>query len=176
MRLFFAAPIEPRAALALEALCDEMPSAHGWIWLAQRDWHITISFLGETDGVVLPSLCDLGERVAADAVASAVVLNSLQWWPHADRPRLLAAVGEINPALADIRKSLNAGLRELGVNFDAKPMRPHVTLMRLQRGALVHDWALPPCDIRVAIDELALYRSVREGGVTHYRSLWSREI
>jgi 2'-5' RNA ligase len=89
---------------------------------------------------------------------------------------LLAAVGEINPAVADMRKSLTSGLREIGVAYDGKPLRPHVTLMRLARGALVHDLTVPPCAVDVAVESLALYRSERERGVTHYRPLWQHEI
>jgi 2'-5' RNA ligase len=88
----------------------------------------------------------------------------------------LAAVGEASQALADMRKLLTAGLREIGVAYDAKPLRPHVTLMRLQRGAIVHDLSLPACSVEAEMESLALYRSEREQGETRYRLLWQCEL
>ncbi|HSB97377.1 MAG TPA: RNA 2',3'-cyclic phosphodiesterase [Spongiibacteraceae bacterium] len=191
MRLFFAVPLPAAATLELGKLCARLPRSSDWLWLDERDWHITLAFLGDTDGAKLPALCELGERVVMDSVVDSVMdsvadysppvssrltLTSLQWWPDISRPRLLAAVGEASEPLRGMRKLLTAGLREMGVAYDGKPLRPHVTLMRLARGAPVHDLTVPPCAIEVSLESLALYRSERERGVTHYRPLWQREL
>jgi len=183
MRLFFAVPMPAAATLEFGKLCARLPHPKDWLWLDERDWHITLAFLGDTDGAKLLALCELGERVVMDSVAdhstavsSRLNLTSLQWWPDISRPRLLAAVGEAIEPLRAMRKALTAGLREIGVAYDGKPLRPHVTLMRLARGALVHDLAVPPCAIEVGVESLALYRSERESGATHYRPLWQREL
>jgi 2'-5' RNA ligase len=176
MRLFYAVPVAGRTAAAIEKMRVLLPTPRGGHWLAQRDWHITVSFLGEVDGSLVPALCDLGERAIASAAQCSVQLGGLEWWPSASRPRLLVAAGEPPRALLDLRRELNAGLRELGVNYDGKPLRPHVTLLRLERNAVVLDPTLPPCAIDADIEHLALYRSERERGVSHYRPLWQGEL
>lgn len=176
MRLFFGVPVSGQAALALEQRRKLLSTPRGGHWLEMRDWHVTLAFLGETDGALLPALCDLGERVAANAAQTSLQLDTLEWWPSASKPRLLAAVGEATQALLAMRKDLLAGLRELGVDFDGKPLRPHVTLLRLERAASTTDSAPSPCAVNVEITQLALYRSERERGVTHYRPLWEAEL
>jgi RNA 2',3'-cyclic 3'-phosphodiesterase len=180
MRLFFAVPVPVAATLELEKLRARLPHPADWLWLDARDWHITLAFLGDTDGAKLPALCELGERVVDEAHVefslSKLALDSLQWWPDISRPRLLAAVGAALEPLLGMRKSLLAGLREIGVAYDGKPLRPHITLMRLARGAVVHDLTVPPCAVDVTVESLALYRSERERGVTHYRPLWQKEL
>jgi len=159
MRLFFGVPLAPVPTAQLEAVMTRVPLQRGWRPLSSQNWHITLSFLGDTDGRQLNALIDLGEQVAADHLSTALVFNSLQWWPDANRPRLLAAVAADSTPLQAMRKQLNAGLRELGVNFDSKPLRAHVTLLRLERGIHVDDLSVPACDVNVECDELALFVS-----------------
>jgi 2'-5' RNA ligase len=176
MRLFFAVPVTGAAALELDRRRLLLSTPRGGHWLDMRDWHVTLAFLGDTDGALLPALCDLGERAAAAAAQTSLHLETLEWWPSASKPRLLAAVGEPSQALLALRRDLLAGLRELGVDYDGKPLRPHVTLLRMERGATVLDSAPSPCSVDVGVESLALYRSERERGVTHYRPLWEAEL
>lgn len=180
MRLFFGVPISPATAAQLSALCTPLQKPRGWHWLDERNWHITLAFLGgregETDGNVANTLCELGENVAANHDACEITLEQLQWWPSLSRPRLLAAVSESAGALAPIRKQLAQGLRELGIDFDGKPLRPHVTLMRLERGVLPVSYDLPAGSVEVDIEAIALYSSERYRGETYYRPIWQREL
>ena len=176
MRLFFGVPIPPAASEQLEALCARLQTQRGWHWVSERNWHITLAFLGDTDGNAVNALCELGEAVAAAHEACAVTLEQLQWWPSPSRPRLLAAVSETPGALAPLRKTLVRGLRDLGIDFDGKPLRPHVTLMRLERGVLPLPFDLPVGRVDVDVAALALYSSERARGETIYRPLWSREL
>ncbi len=180
MRLFFGVPINPSASGQLAALCARFPAQPGWQWVAERNWHITLAFLGgregETDGNHVNALCDLGEAVAANHQACKITLEQLQWWPSLSKPRLLACVAEMPGALAPIRKQLVQGLRELGIDYDGKPLRPHVTLMRLERGVLPLSHDLPAAAVKVDVDALALYSSERNRGETYYRPVWEREL
>lgn len=176
MRLFFAVPIPPDNGVALSTLCSRLQTQRGWHWVDERNWHITLAFLGETDGKDVSALSELGEQVAANHPSSTLTLDSLQWWPTPSRPRLLAAVAENAGALPPLRKELASGLRDLGINFDGKPLRPHVTLMRLERGIEVLDLSLPSCSIHIDIETLVLYRSERDHGETRYRPMWQRDL
>lgn len=176
MRLFFGVPLSPEATLALESACARVHAQRGWRWVASHNWHITLSFLGETEGRWVNALVDLGERVAQASEAGSIVLDSLQWWPSENRPRLLAAVAEQAAPLQPIRKLLNEGLRELGLPFDGKPLRAHVTLLRLERGVLVDDLSLPACNVKVDAESLALYVSEKTQGEKRYRPIWEQAL
>jgi 2'-5' RNA ligase len=176
MRLFFGVPLPAAASIALEAVMQRLPLQRGWRPVAARNWHITLSFLGDTDGRLLNPLVELGERVAAAHDATAIALDGLQWWPTENRPRLLAAVASTSAVLQPLRKELNAGLRELGVAFDGKPLRAHVTLLRLERGVLIDDLRVPECRAEVAIEQLALFVSEGSGKDKYYRPLWQQAL
>lgn len=176
MRLFFGVPILPAASAQLADLCERVPGQRGFCWVDERNWHITLAFLGETDGNAVNALCDLGENVAAANTACKITLEQLQWWPSLARPRLLAMVSEAAGALAPLRKQLVQGLRELGVDFDAKPLRPHVTLMRMERGVMPMLYDLPLGSVVVDVESIALYRSERVRGETLYRPIWQRDL
>lgn len=176
MRLFFAVPVPPAASTALAAWCARLQTQRGWRWVAERNWHVTLAFLGETDGRWLAPLSELGERVAQSDSGGAITLNGLQWWPSPSRPRLLAAVADEAGPLQPLRRELAAGLRELGIDFDGKPLRPHVTLLRLERGVLPDHFELPQASVELEIESLALYRSERERGETRYRPLVEWEL
>lgn len=180
-RLFFGVPLLPEATLALESVCAQLHTQRGWRWLASHNWHITLSFLGDIEGKWVNPLVELGERVANESAAGELLLDSLQWWPNSARPRLLAAVAEQAPALQPIRKLLNAGLRDLGLPFDSKPLRAHVTLMRLERGVLLDDLQLPACAVKVEAESLALFLSEKSGseksaGEKRYRPIWQQAL
>lgn len=176
MRLFYGVPLAPAAAMQLGAVMARVPLRRGWRPLAAHNWHITLSFLGDTDGRYLNALIDLGERVAHDHLATAITLDSLQWWPSENRPRLLAAVASDSSPLQPISRQLNAGLREIGVNFDSKPLRAHVTLLRLERGIVVEDLGVPPCKLAIECDELALFVSEKADREKRYRPVWRQML
>lgn len=180
MRLFFGVPINPAASKQLAALIAQFPVQPGWQWVAERNWHITLAFLGgregETDGNHVNALCDLGEDIAATHQACKITLEQLQWWPSVSKPRLLASVSELPGALNPIRKQLVRGLRERGIDYDGKPLRPHVTLMRLERDVLPLSYDLPVGSVEVDVEAIALYSSERNRGETYYRPIWEREL
>ncbi|MFT3929802.1 MAG: RNA 2',3'-cyclic phosphodiesterase [Spongiibacteraceae bacterium] len=176
MRLFFGVPIEQPAALQLAELSSRVPNQRGFNWIDERNWHITLTFMGEVDGNAVNALCDLGEAVAANHQACKITLEQLQWWPSVSKPRLLACVSEIPGALNPMRKQLAQGLRELGVDFDGKPLRPHVTLMRLERGVLPMSYDLPAGAVSVDVESIALFSSERNRGETYYRPIWEKEL
>lgn len=166
----------PAASARLAALCAQLQPQRGWHWVGERNWHITLTFMGETDGNAVGPLCELGENVAANSGACTITLEQLQWWPSLSKPRLLAAVSEAPAALAPIRNALAQGLRDLGIDFDGKPLRPHVTLLRLERGVQPLSFDLPVGSVDVDIEALALYSSERFRGETVYRPIWQREL
>jgi 2'-5' RNA ligase len=170
MRLFFAAPLPVAASNELSALCAQLQTQRGWRWIPQHNWHITLAFLGETDPAHLTALSGLGEKIAASVSQGLLTLKRFEWWPE-HKPHLLVAAAEATTAVAQLHDLLIDGLSRLDIHVDARPLRPHVTLVRLQRDVEAAQPALPFCSIDVPVQQLVLYRSERDKHGKHYHAL-----
>jgi len=126
-RLFFALELDEacRAGLA-EAATGFLAGVPGRA-LASADWHVTLCFLGAVEESLLASLC----AQAALLEASGFVLHfeRLAYWREA---HVFAALAAPPPAAAlQLAEALRTRSRALGLSPDDKPLRPHVTLMRV---------------------------------------------
>jgi len=176
MRIFFAVPVAAAAGTALNALCAELQTQRGWRWVPQHNWHITLAFLGETDEAHIPVLIELGQRVSASVNPGTLLLTRFEWWPVAQRPHLLVAAADPNEPVLTLHSLLLEGLAELDIDVDPRPLRPHLTLVRLQRGAEINQPVLPPCSIEIPVEQLVLYCSERSAHGPHYRPLWQQTL
>jgi len=181
MRLFFGVPVDDAAAAQLGMACAALQGQRGWRWLPASNWHVTVAFLGNLDDALLPALTALGERVAQMAGRCTLRFRGLEWWPQGKRPRLLAAVAPEAGALLPLRDRLAEGLDQLAVPFDHRPLHPHITLLRLQRGEPVdaeqlRALVLPALDVELPVSELLLYRSEASPTGRRYTPIWRREL
>ena len=129
LRLFLALwpDTEVRSALRGQAL------RWGWPDAARRydesDWHLTLHFLG-----ALPSerLAGLRAGLAVEVEPFELRLDRAELWP-----RGIALLGCTEPpaALQRLHADLGQAMRRLGLEPDARPYRPHLTLARNATGA-----------------------------------------
>lgn len=181
MRLFFGVPVDENAAEQLGFACAALQGQRGWRWLPASNWHVTTAFLGNVDDALAPSLMVLGERVAQLVDRCTLRFRGLEWWPQGKRPRLLAAVAPEAGALQTLRDRLVDGLDQLAVPSDHRPLHPHITLLRLQRGEPVdaeqlRALALPALDVELPVSQLLLYRSEASPAGRRYTPIWRREL
>ena len=136
LRLFFA--LWPDDATR-DALDDTGQRLHQQ-WRGRRmradTLHLTLAFLGATPVTQLQALISRVEAIQARAFT--LVLDQPGYWHH-------NRVGWLGPTrspdqLGELVSMLNGAIVEAGVNFDPRPHRPHVTLVRDAVGG-----ALPPC-------------------------------
>lgn len=160
LRLFFAVPVAAAAVPSLEALHARLQRHDGWRWSDKSSWHITTAFLGDTDSGALPLLERLGEYTTTLGARGDIRLTRLEWWPTQLHPRLLVATGAATEPLLTLHRTLRDQLAQQGFNCDARPLRPHLTLARLQRSA--ERPALPACAEQVPVTTMALYLSERK--------------
>jgi len=177
LRLFFAVPVAAGTVPSLNALHPLLSRQSGWRAPSKTSWHVTVAFLGNIDAALLPQLQEWGREAAANTRAGRIALTHLEWWPSAHRPRLLVATGDADCALAQLQHTLNTRLAQEQLPCDTRPLRPHLTLARLQRGAKPLN-PLPACDESVAIDRLALYRSDpgSRGATSTYTVIWRHDL
>lgn len=98
--------------------------------------HLTLAFLGWTDDARAGAAAAAVAAGAAEAPAFRVRLGPLGRFPSAGRPRVfwlgLTEGGEELNALAE---RVRAELRARGLQFDERPLSPHLTLARVRDDA-----------------------------------------
>jgi 2'-5' RNA ligase len=144
VRLFVA--IDPPAA-ALDALDAELGptravAPHGLRWTRPGQWHLTLAFLGEVPDADVPAVTAALGAVVGDAPIS---LRLAGGGCFGDRVLWVGLAGDVH-ALRTLGESVGAAARDAGVELEAKPFRPHLTLARAGK---------EPADLRPAAAELA---------------------
>ncbi|MEI3376333.1 MAG: RNA 2',3'-cyclic phosphodiesterase [Coriobacteriales bacterium] len=165
MRAFIALEIPPELEDEIAALARELKASVKGRLVPRENYHLTLAFLG-----------DAGERQLADAMRvldeatarfGAIELkpNGLGKFGRAHDATLWLGFEE-DPALMELATFVRDGLETCGVDFDAKPFVPHLTIAR--RAAL-DAGALPalPFPLPAHTSELALFKSTltRDGAV-----------
>ncbi|QEL57250.1 RNA 2',3'-cyclic phosphodiesterase [Chromobacterium paludis] len=165
-------PREMRAFLACLPPDSCLPTLRAWQRqlcqqvggraLPSRQLHLTLVFLGEVTPLQLLLAADCAER-AAPALPPAVTLDGCGSWHDVG----WCGPGRPPPALRAWVEKLKTELRAAGIAVDARPYRPHLTLLRSLERPLPQQ-ALPP--LTLLLDEVTLFASdLRAGGARHYR-------
>jgi 2'-5' RNA ligase len=152
-RLFFAlwpdeACRERLAALAAAALSEGAGRP-----VPPQDWHVTLCFLGSVPQRLIGPL-----QTAAAALRArpfTLRLDRLRYWAQS---RVAVVLGPCPAAAAELARALRELARELGLEPDDKPLRPHITLVR----GLVSAPRESRPDVQLSADALVLAES-REG-------------
>ncbi|WP_329452812.1 RNA 2',3'-cyclic phosphodiesterase [Streptomyces sp. NBC_01724] len=100
-------------------------------WNRIEDWHITLAFLGELPAETVPLLRPPLADLAADhqplclALRGSGTFDDRVLWSGID-----GDLDELHMLAADVRTAV----KDCGVAFEDRPLRPHLTLARARRG------------------------------------------
>jgi 2'-5' RNA ligase len=162
MRCFVAAWPDPPTRLALAALTDDVRRRVEHRRATRiDDLHLTLAFIG--------NLADEDAFAVADAVAKLRFspltwqLDTLGFFDEAGVVWVGTASQPIKP-LVELANRVRAALDQLDLDYDRRPLAPHVTLLRgVQRFDIER---VAPINWR--IDSIALYRSAPTGQAARY--------
>ncbi|MFH8727744.1 RNA 2',3'-cyclic phosphodiesterase [Streptomyces termitum] len=98
-----------------------------------EDWHVTLAFLGELPTATVPGL---HAPLAALAAARPPLALSLRGGGTFDDRVLWSGVDGDLPGLHRLADEVRALVKETGVPYEGRPLRPHLTLARARRGDL----------------------------------------
>lgn len=101
-------------------------------WNRIEDWHITLAFLGELPVAAVPPL---RPALAALAASRAPLRLALHGGGHFDERVLWTGIDGDLEGLHRLATDVRALVRECGIDFQERPLRPHLTLARSRRGA-----------------------------------------
>ncbi|MEU4080209.1 RNA 2',3'-cyclic phosphodiesterase [Streptomyces venezuelae] len=99
-------------------------------WNRIEDWHITLAFLGELPVATVPPL----RRPLAELAASrGPVELALRGGGHFDERVLWSGIDGDLDVLHRLANDVRAVVKEYGIPFEDRPLRPHLTLARARR-------------------------------------------
>ncbi|MDJ0380363.1 RNA 2',3'-cyclic phosphodiesterase [Streptomyces sp. G-G2] len=99
-------------------------------WNRIEDWHITLAFLGELPVAAVPRL---REPLAELAAGRRPVQLAMRGGGHFDERVLWSGIEGDLDGLHLLADEVRAVVRECGVDFPERPLRPHLTLARARR-------------------------------------------
>ncbi|MEU9233697.1 RNA 2',3'-cyclic phosphodiesterase [Streptomyces subrutilus] len=109
-------------------------------WNRIEDWHITLAFLGELPVATVPLL---RPPLAALAAGRRPVRLALHGGGHFEDRVLWSGIGGDLDGLHSLATEVRAVVKECGVPFEDRPLRPHLTLARSRRNE-------PSCAVEAA--------------------------
>jgi 2'-5' RNA ligase len=125
-RLFVAIDLPDEAKDLLDALCHGVPGAR---WVRDRQFHLTLRFLGAVEGPA--------ERAVAEALRSVrcepfpLRLQDVGHFPPRGNPRVLWAGVERSAGLVELHRQVEKYVRRAGLGPEERKFSAHVTLARL---------------------------------------------
>lgn len=145
-------------------------------WVPAANYHITLVFLGNIQLRSLERLHQLAQATAERCVVDRLVLDELQWFPRAVKPRMLVAVPAASDTLAHLHRTLRRELGRAGFAVEKREFRPHVTLARIKHHGHVPDLGQYPLSIKTDMDELILFKSEMQTGGSVYTQLMAEPL
>jgi 2'-5' RNA ligase len=131
--------------------------------------HLTLLFIGEVAPGSVAGILETMERAAAGLPGFDLAPGAIAPLPDSGRPRLVAAVADCPPPLAELQRRLAARLAS--PRDRRRPYRPHLTVGRWSAASAPRP-APPmpplPADCGFGVREIALVRRrLRPEGATH---------
>lgn len=127
-RLFFALWPDDKIRQELIQLCRSLPAqAKEFRWVPPHNFHVTLVFLGSIDTNSAASIKQSVEGIAVKPFE--LVFDRLSYW---NKPKAVCLTCRQPPApeLVLLVEALGLAVARCGVQTDAKPYTPHITLAR----------------------------------------------
>jgi len=136
MRLFVALPIPAPVAQSIMLIQGGVPGAR---WQTREQLHLTLRFIGETDGRDAAMLDDALATIKAPAFD--LQLHGVGQFGN-KQPHSLWAGLRKSEALEHLQHKVDTAIRRVGQPQDAHKFMPHVTVARLRNpeGAKLIEW------------------------------------
>lgn len=125
-RLFTAIELPAEISAWTERLHIPLPGAR---WIYPENYHITLRFVGEIDGVKRREFISNLEQIDFDSFP--LRLKGVGAF-GGNSPRTVWAAVEPSDTLERLAKAHDRAARQAGIQIDKRPFKPHVTLARLK--------------------------------------------
>jgi 2'-5' RNA ligase len=134
MRLFIACPLPPAVEEELGRLIFILKQKGGAVkWVAPKNIHLTVRFLGDTDEKLVAPLSHILDTVAGDFGPVDTVVNRVGAFPNLRRPRVIwAGFNQHVDILTRVASRVELAVQDLGFEPESKAFKSHLTLGRVK--------------------------------------------
>lgn len=180
-RLFIAFDINENLKYYIKDLVDELSGYNQYIsWEDPEKFHVTLSFLGETDISKIDDLKNIITKVALNNTAIKTYFEKFQIFDIKNKYSILNIKLNLNTYFENTFKQLNQNLRNYGFNVNQKKINPHITVLRIKNEFKNYDFSnflnykFEPDEI--ILDNLVLYRSTLTPKGSIYTNIFSKKL
>ena len=134
MRLFVAIPLPAEVAQrAFAVLPQTLP---GLRRVQPENLHVTLAFLGETPESRLPDVAAAADEATAGVGPFKLAFDRTGRFPERGRPRVVwLGMAEGRASVERLGGAVSRALRESALDFEDRPLSPHLTLARVREDA-----------------------------------------
>lgn len=149
-------------------------------WVKPENWHITLSFLGDTPTEKVELLQDMIEQSFDEVKAFHAKLEGVGVFPNPRDPNVLWMGLNSLQNIIPVHRQLGDLMKRNDFSFDQKPLKPHLTIARMKYLAdkaiidtLVNDYGQTVFDI-VTINKVVLFESLLTPQAPIYKALYTK--
>jgi RNA 2',3'-cyclic 3'-phosphodiesterase len=178
VRLFIAIPVPAEvAARAAEILPTALPALRR---VKPENLHVTLAFLGQTPDDRLGDVTEAAREAATPISPFTLVLDRAGRFPERGKPRVVwLGIANGAPSVVELGQRVYAALRSRGLNFDDRPLAPHLTLARVAEDATTAEAktvgagleGLPIGSLRFDVADIAVVQSILSPKGARYTAL-----
>jgi len=134
MRLFIAMPLPKNIEESLGKVIFVLKQKRTRVsWVAPKNIHLTLKFLGETDEQKVKPISEAIAGVAAKYGVINSGIDQIGAFPNLNRPRIIwAGLSEETETLAAIAFDMENEMEKLGFAREARAFKSHLTLGRVK--------------------------------------------
>jgi 2'-5' RNA ligase len=112
-------------------------------WVAPRNMHWTLKFLGDVDMLETPKICEAVARAVEPLAPFDVEARGAGGFPDTRRPRTVwIGMGQGTAELAELHDAIERELAGLGYPKDNRRFRPHLTIGRVRGATAIEELGL----------------------------------
>ena len=188
LRLFVAVALPPEVQDVLAQAIGRLRDAElrGVRLVAPEGVHVTLKFLGNVDGALVPSLAEALGEAGSGVAPFELALRGVGTFPDERAPRVLwAGIAGDTEALAGLAGRVDDVCATLGFARERRQFAPHLTLARLRDTATADDrvraaqaLAAVGSDVEgaFAVDALHLIKSTLTPSGARYETLHTTQL
>lgn len=129
-------------------------------WVKDGNFHLTLIFLGDLPADKLQRLMTHVDDKMHEIELHAFELSTLRV-AHFPKPsaRIVAGISDLGLELAELFHFLCVCASDLELKYDDRPLRPHITLGRIDKSSTFRIDPIELSEFKLSIDEFQLFES-----------------
>lgn len=132
-RIFIAVKVHPDENFRSEISILKSALANEKIkWVDEKNIHVTLVFLGDTDEEVLPAIGRMLEERCSNYGPFSIRLKGFGVFKSIRDPHVIWAGLEQSEKLAGLHRIIREGLNSIGIETEERQFSPHLTLGRMK--------------------------------------------